>query len=643
MNSNVKEPIVSVIMPTYKHENFIRRAIASLLAQTLISWELIIINDCSPDETQQAIQEYLEDERIQYYINTENRGLGACLNFGITKAKSSYITYLPSDDVIYKDHLQSLYNTFQQNQDAVLAYSSIRHFYNRKSEGIINNTWLQLVQVMHKKTEERWIERKELESDDLNRLFWNKLKGEQIGTQQLTCEWVDHPNQRYKIMQEPVGGVNTFRSYYNISQPLIYHTTKGNFMNEVDRYASYRERPATLFKKNGLKILLVGELAYNAERVLAFEEQGHKLFGLWMEQPYWYNYVGPLPFGHVEDITGDNWQEEIKRIQPDIIYALLNWQAVPIAHKVLKANTGIPFVWHFKEGSFICMEKGTWNELIELYNEADGRIYTSEEMQWWLDEFISKQKHSLDYILDGDLPKKDWFDKLQSKLLSESTPDEFHTVVPGRPIGLHPHNVVELAEQKIHLHFYGDFTHGQWKQWIEKTHVMAPGFLHIHPNADQENWVIEFSQYDAGWLHFFQSENNGEIRRSNWDDLNIPARMATLALSGIPMLQADNSGHIVATQSFVKKHNLGLLFKDMKELGQLLRDRELMLSLRKNVWSQRGLFMFDNHVNALIEFFREVIERHKEKDEKGNEKALFPVIQQRAVADKTYHFQRKPL
>jgi hypothetical protein len=290
------------------------------------------------------------------------------------------------------------------------------------------------------------------------------------------------------------------------------------------------------------------------------------------------------------------------------------------------------------------MEKGTWNEMIELYNKADGRIYTSDEMQLWLEEFISKEKHSLDYVLDGDLPKKDWFDQPQTKLLSESTPGEFHTVVPGRPIGLHPHNVVELAEQKIHLHFYGDFTHGQWKQWIEKTQLMAPGFLHIHPNVDQENWVKEFSQYDAGWLHFFKSENFGEIRRSNWDDLNIPARMATLALAGIPMLQADNEGHIVATQSFVKKYNLGLFFKNMKELGELMCDRKLMLNFRENVWNQRQLFMFDYHLDNLVDFFRKVIEKHKNKgNNQEHAKPLFPAIHEKAVADKTFYFQPKPL
>jgi hypothetical protein len=376
-------------------------------------------------------------------------------------------------------------------------------------------------------------------------------------------------------------------------------------------------------KQDGLKILLVGELAYNADRVLALEEQGHKLYGLWMQQPYWYNWIGPLPFGHVEDISKENWKEDIKRIQPDIIYALLNWQAVPFAHEVMNECENIPFVWHFKEGPFICMEKGTWNELMELYSEADGRIYTSEEMKLWCEEFISKKEHSLDFVLDGDLPKKDWFRDEQSPLLSEQD-GELHTVVPGRPIGLHPHNVVELAKQKIHLHFYGDFTHGQWKQWIDKTMQMAPGYLHIHPNVDQENWVKEFSQYDAGWLHFFESENNGELKRANWDDLNLPARMSTLALAGLPMLQANNTGNIVATQSFVKKLDIGLFFKNMNELGELLRNKLLMQQLRNNVWQQRHLFTFDNHVNELVQFFRKVIEQHEIRQAK--ESKIIPMV-----------------
>jgi hypothetical protein len=159
--------------------------------------------------------------------------------------------------------------------------------------------------------------------------------------------------------------------------------------------------------------------------------------------------------------------------------------------------------------------------------------------------------------------------------------------------------------------------------------------------VDQENWVKEFSQYDAGWLHFFKSENMGEIKRSNWDDLNIPARMATLALAGIPMLQRDNAEHIVATQSLVKKLDVGLLFTDMEELGQMMRNRERMLQLRENTWKQRELFMFDHHVEDLVDFFRKVISSFKSKQNKASDNIspTYPAIHERAAADKTYYAQ----
>ncbi len=170
---------------------------------------------------------------------------------------------------------------------------------------------------------------------------------------------VDRPAQRHKLMQEPVGGINPFRIHYRVKTPLRFHTTTGNFIDEVGQYRHLRERPETPPARDGLKILLVGELAYNAERVLALEEQGHTLYGLWMRDPYWYNSVGPLPFGHVEDLPRNDWRRAIEHVQPVVIYALLNWQAVPFAPEVLSAGSGVPFVWHFKEGPFICLEKGT--------------------------------------------------------------------------------------------------------------------------------------------------------------------------------------------------------------------------------------------------------------------------------------------
>ena len=599
---------VSVLMPTYNQGGFIERAIDSLLAQTLTDWELIIVDDGSTDDTRRKIAAYLDDKRIFYHRLAHNVGLGAALNYGLAHSQAELIAYLPSDDVYYADHLGSLVACLVEQPDASLAYSGLRHHYNRSTLGQLQGYSLQLVQVLHHRTDDRWLERTELVTDDLGRMFWSKLAvgGAFVGTNQISCEWVDHPDQLHKLIREPVGGLNPFRQKFNIQYPLRFHTSVGNFIDEVEYYRPFRERPPTPPATDRLKILLVGELAYNSERVLALEERGHALYGLWMPDPYWYNTVGPLPFGHVEDISSTDWPATVRELQPDVIYGLLNWQAVPFAHEVMRAFPDIPFVWHFKEGPFICLEKGSWSQLIELYTRSDGQIYTSPAMRDWFYTVVPGLKDGLSMVLDGDLPKREWFKGELSPRLSEGD-GEFHTVVPGRPIGLHPHTVGELAAQSIHLHFYGDFTHGQWVGWIEKARQLAPGYLHLHPNVTQEGWVREFSRYDAGWLHFFESANGGELRRANWDDLNYPARLATLVAAGLPVLQRDNTGSIVATQQLVQQLDIGLFFEDMAGLQTQLAERERMGQLYQNVWRQRDRFTFDYYADDLLTFFRTAI------------------------------------
>ena len=602
-------PRVSVLMPTFNQSRFVRRAVESLFTQTLADWELIIVDDGSTDDTPARVAPYLSDPRVRYERLDGNHGPGTAINLALDRSTAPLIAYLPSDDVYYTEHLADLAACLDAHPSAIMAYSGIRHHYNRSAPGQIDGFWLQMAQVMHRRTSDRWVERSEFVTDDLDRMFWSRLRarGDIVSTERVTCEWVDHPHQRHKIVREPIGGVNTYRDHFQVTHPLRFWTTTGNRIDEVERYRRFRERPATPRAADGLKILLVGELAYNAERVLALEERGHQLYGLWMPNPYWYNTVGPVPFGHVEDLPRADWQAAIRRVQPDIIYALLNWQAVPFAHHVMTNNPGVPFVWHFKEGPFISLEKGHWTELIDLHTRADGLIYSSPEMEAWFQTVVPETAGGCPtLVLDGDLPKREWFAATPSPRLSEND-GEIHTVVPGRPIGLHPHTVAELAQHGIHLHFYGDFVHGQWRAWIDKALDLAPGYLHLHANVDQDAWVTEFSRYDAGWLHVFESENGGDIRRANWDDLNYPARIATLVVAGLPLLQRDNQGAVVAADRLARERGLGLAFTSMAELGERLRDRPSLEATRANVWRQRDVFTFDAHAERLIAFFRRVI------------------------------------
>ena len=228
-------------------------------------------------------------------------------------------------------------------------------------------------------------------------------------------------------------------------------------------------------------------------------------------------------------------------------------------------------------------------------------------MRDWFFTVAPELRDGLTLTLDGDLPKRDWLDAPRSPRLSESD-GQIRTVVPGRPIGLHPWVMGELAAQGVHVHFYGDFTQDLWKDWIAKVREVAAGHLHLHPNVDHRGWVAEFSRYDEGWLHFFKSQNGGDARRMTFDDMNYPARIGPLVAAGLPLLQGDNAGAIVAAQNLARERDLGLLFNDAAGLRAQLSDEARMAALRESVWRQREQFTFDSHADRLIGFFREVIE-----------------------------------
>ncbi len=602
-------PRVGVVMPTFRQAPFVPRAVASLLGQTFADWELVVVDDGSPDGTGDVVAPFLADPRLRYLRLEENRGLGHALNAGRDLLRADLVAYLPSDDVYHADHLASLVARLDAAPEAVLAFAGVRHADNRLTPGQIEGEPLQLVQVLHRRTADRWVERDELTTDDLDRMLWDALRrrGAFVGTGRVSCEWVDHPDQRHKRIREgDTGGINTYRGYHGVPHPLRFHSSIGNEIDEVAHYRRFRERPAPTSAADGLKILLVGELAFNPERVLALEDRGHRLYGLWTPTPADFNTVGPLPFGGIEDVPHAGWRDAVRRLKPDVIYALLNWQAVPWAHHVLSENPGIPFVWHFKEGPFFCLRKGTWPQLAELHSRSDGRIYASPELRDWFAAALPDAVERPTLAIDGDLPKREWFDGAFSPRLAE-TDGEIHTVLPGRPMGIEPEMVAALAEQGVHFHFYGHVFHRRWGAWIEKTRDLAPGYLHLHPQANQDGWVREFSRYDAGWLHTFASENGGDLRRATWDDLNYPARLGTFAAAGLPVIQRDNGGAVVATQTLARELDFGVFFGDMGDLGEQLRDDRRMTDLRANIRHHRPRFTFDHHADALVAFFRQVI------------------------------------
>ena len=600
---------ISVVMPTYDQEAFLPAAVASLEAQTLTDWELVVVDDGSPGNVEAALGPALDDPRIRLVRLTANEGLGAALNHGLDATTGGYVAYLPSDDLLHAEHLASLAAVLDAHPAAALAVAGIRHGDHGIARARIEGEPLQLVQVMHRRIEgERWLERAELTTDDLDRMLWERLRthGEQVETGQVTCRWVEHPAQRHVVMREPDGGLNPYKARYPVRRPLRFHSTAGHLQDEVEQYAAERERPPTPRAPDGLRILLVGDLAHNPDRILALEERGHELHGLWTHQPHWYNTVGPVPFGHVRDVPRDHWADAVRRLRPDVIYALLNWQSIRMAHRVLDARLGVPFVWHFKEGPFDARRRGLWPALVDLYTRSDGQISASAEARDWFAAMVRATAAGRSLVLDGDLPRAARIVGDRATLLSAED-GEIHTVIPGRPLGPEPPVVARLAERGVHIHLFSGKAQHQWRDWVEEVQRLAPGHVHLHPQVDQEDWVETFSRFDAGWLHSFESANGGDIHAATWNDLNVPARMGTLAAAGVPMIQRDNAGSLVAPQTLAREHGFGVFYRDADDLADQLHDHVRMAALRENAWQVRDTFTFDAHADRLVAFLREVI------------------------------------
>ena len=98
-------PKVSIIIPVYNAEKYIAETIRSVLNQSFTDWELILINDCSTDNSVKVIEEYLGDKRIALYSNETSLKAAGSRNKGIDLARGQYIAYLDADDLWMTDKL----------------------------------------------------------------------------------------------------------------------------------------------------------------------------------------------------------------------------------------------------------------------------------------------------------------------------------------------------------------------------------------------------------------------------------------------------------------------------------------------------------------------------------------------------------
>ncbi len=98
--NEIGQPLVSIITPAYNCEKYISETIESVIAQTYQNWEMIIVDDCSKDNTLEVIKTYAEkDDRIKWHRLEVNSGAAIARNTAVSKAKGKYVAFIDSDDM----------------------------------------------------------------------------------------------------------------------------------------------------------------------------------------------------------------------------------------------------------------------------------------------------------------------------------------------------------------------------------------------------------------------------------------------------------------------------------------------------------------------------------------------------------------
>lgn len=168
-------PFISVVMPIYNVEKHLEKAIESVLAQTFQNFEIILVDDCSPDSCPQICDAYVSKyEKISVIHHEKNKGLSGARNTGLDVAKGEYIWFMDSDDYVDSDLFQHVYEAEQKNPAEVTVFGLTEEYYEQ--DDTLHHTQQVYTQERYYKSKEELREAIiDLEVKTLYGYAWNKF------------------------------------------------------------------------------------------------------------------------------------------------------------------------------------------------------------------------------------------------------------------------------------------------------------------------------------------------------------------------------------------------------------------------------------------------------------------------------------
>lgn len=164
---NCNNPLVTVIVPVYKVEPYLRRCLDSIVNQTYKNLEIILIDDGSPDNCGVICDEYAENDKRIKVIHKENGGLSSARNVGLDIFKGEYVSFVDSDDVVSLDMIEYLYDLLSDNnaEISVCLHEIVRD----------NHRWISFKNVNNQTVTPKECIKKLLYNDGVDTSAWAKL------------------------------------------------------------------------------------------------------------------------------------------------------------------------------------------------------------------------------------------------------------------------------------------------------------------------------------------------------------------------------------------------------------------------------------------------------------------------------------
>lgn len=269
---NETTPKISVIVPVYKAENYLHRCVDSLLAQTFQDFEILLIDDGSPDRSGEICDEYAKKDKRVRVFHKENGGVSSARNLGLDNARGEWICFVDSDDWVEEEMFATICSFIQSKEQIDILFWGFQYDYSQVYEGKKRKTKKELQYVYCDTVESilgncYWLEKKELFGWTWNKLFRREI----IQSKKVRFDPTVSLHEDHLFTLDYVRYVKNLMvmSYY----PYHYRIVNGSLMHRFIDYQN-RKKVATFLLQSRLDFVVNKDFAVS----MAYKDFAYKSF-----------------------------------------------------------------------------------------------------------------------------------------------------------------------------------------------------------------------------------------------------------------------------------------------------------------------------------------------------------------------------